>query len=147
MDIQTEFGFLEVKPGELVVIQRGIQFSVVVEGPTRGYILEVYNGHFKLPDLGPIGIFSIFSYDISLGANGLANPRDFLTPVAAFEEKQCKWNVVNKFLGQLFVAEKDHSPFNVVAWHGNYAPYKYDLSLFCAMNTVTFDHPVSCLIH
>lgn len=126
--IQTEFGYIEVEPLEIVVIQRGMQFTVNVNGPSRGYILEVYNGHFKIPDLGPIG------------ANGLANPRDFLTPVAAFEDRQCTFTVINKFLGQLFSTEKDHSPYNVVAWHGNYAPYKYDLRKFCAMNTVTFDH-------
>lgn len=111
------------------MIQRGMQFSVQISGPSRGYICEPYNNHFKLPDLGPIG------------ANGLANPRDFQTPVAAFEDRECSWTVVNKFLGQLFSAEKNHSPFNVVAWHGNYAPYKYDLSTFNAMNTVSFDHP------
>ena len=128
LDIQTEFGFLEVHPGEIAVIQRGIQFSVAVDGPTRGYICEVYNGHYKIPDLGPIG------------ANGLANPRDFLTPVAAYEKREAKWIQVNKFLGGYFYHEKDHSPYNVVAWHGNYAPYKYDLANFNAVNTVTYDH-------
>lgn len=128
LDIQTECGFLEVIPGEIVVIPRGIQFSVRLDGPSRGYILEVFSGHFKIPDLGPIG------------ANGLANPRDFQVPVAAYEEKYVDWTVVNKFQGQLFAAEMDNSPFNVVGWHGNYYPYKYDLALFCAVNTVTFDH-------
>jgi len=128
LDIRTEFGFLEVIPGEIVVIQRGIHFSVGVDGPSRGYILEIYNGHFKIPDLGPIG------------ANGLANPRDFLTPVASFEDRICNWITVNKFMGQLFSTEINHSPFNVVAWHGNYAPYKYNLSNFCTINTVSFDH-------
>ncbi|KAF2073932.1 hypothetical protein CYY_004756 [Polysphondylium violaceum] len=130
LDIQTEFGFLEVKQGEICVIQRGITFSInVPDGPSRGYICEVFGSHFRLPDLGPIG------------ANGLANPRDFLHPVAAFEEKQGQtFTRVNKFLGKLFVGHQDHSPFNVVAWMGNYSPYKYDLSLFCAVNSVTFDH-------
>eukprot|EP01117_Protostelium_nocturnum_P013417 TRINITY_DN49_c0_g3_i1.p1 TRINITY_DN49_c0_g3~~TRINITY_DN49_c0_g3_i1.p1 ORF type:complete len:442 (-),score=62.02 TRINITY_DN49_c0_g3_i1:132-1457(-) len=128
LDITTEFGKMEVKPGEICVIQRGIQFSVEVSEPSRGYVLEVYNGHFKLPDLGPIG------------ANGLANPRDFLTPVAAFEDREAPWKVLCKFSGNLFEHERDHSPFNVVAWHGNYAPYKYDLALFNTMNTVSYDH-------
>lgn len=129
LDIQTEFGMLEVSPGEICVIQRGIQFKVSVEGPSRGYITEIYNGHFKIPDLGPIG------------ANMLANPRDFKFPIAHFEDRECKWTVVNKFLGKLFTFERDSSVFDVVAWHGNYVPYKYDLSLFAAVNTVTFDHP------
>jgi len=129
LDIQTEYGKLFVNPGEIVVLQRGMIFCVEVSGPSRGYVLEIYNGHFKLPDLGPIG------------ANGLANPRDFLTPTANFEDRECRYQVINKFQGQLFVMERDFSPFDVVAWHGNYVPYKYDLSLFCCMNTVTFDHP------
>lgn len=94
-------------------------------------ILEVYSGHFILPDLGP------------LGANGLANPRDFLTPEAAYEDVEGEYTLVNKFCGQLFACALGHSPFDVVAWHGNYAPYKYDLRKFCCMNSVTFDHPVS----
>ncbi|PRP78653.1 homogentisate 1,2-dioxygenase [Planoprotostelium fungivorum] len=135
LDIRTEFGLMELKterekvrPGEIAVIQRGIQFSVNVSETSRGYVLEVYNGHFKIPDLGPIG------------ANGLANPRDFLTPVAAFEDRSVQWKVISKFCGRLFTHERDHSPFNVVAWHGNYAPCKYDLALFNTMNTVSFDH-------
>ena len=103
--------------------------SVAVEGPSRGYICEVFNGHFRLPDLGPIG------------ANGLANPRDFLTPVAAYEDNSDTYSLVHKFLGNLWQANQEGSPFNVVAWHGNYVPYKYDLSNFCCMNSVTFDHP------
>jgi homogentisate 1,2-dioxygenase len=133
---------IEVEPLEIVVIQRGIQFTVNVEGPSRGYILEVYNGHFKIPDLGPLGTTVCIEANSLIGANGLANPRDFLTPVAHFEDRQCKFTVVNKFLGQLFHHERDHSPYNVVAWHGNYAPYKYDLRKFNAMGTVTYDHPV-----
>jgi homogentisate 1,2-dioxygenase len=106
-----------------------MKFRVDVTGGCRGYMSEIFSGHFTIPDLGPIG------------ANGLANPRDFLTPSAAFEDRECKWTIVNKFLGQLFSTTQGHSPFNVVAWHGNYVPYKYDLSLFCAVNSVTFDHP------
>lgn len=138
---------IDVQPGEICIIQRGIQFSVSISEPSRGYICEVYNGHFRIPDLGPIGKFLNtnfigFLIFFLIGANGLANPNHFLTPVAAYEDRQCSFTVVNKFLGELFEAKKDHSPFNVVAWHGNYAPYKYDLSLFNAMNTVTWDHPV-----
>ena len=125
-----------VKNGEICVIQRGIHFSISVSGPTRGYGLEVYDGHFEIPNLGPIG------------ANGLANPRDFQTPVAfADDDCKCEWTIVNKYMGKLFECKRDHSPFNVVAWHGNYAPYKYDLSLFNTMNTVSFDHAVSILIY
>lgn len=129
--ITTEFGRLEVAPTEICVIQRGIRFSVdLMEGEAaRGYVLEVFEGHFTLPDLGPIG------------ANGLANPRDFQTPVAWFEERSCRYTVMHKFEGQLFSAEQAFSPFNVVAWHGNYAPYKYDLTKFCPVNSVAFDHP------
>jgi homogentisate 1,2-dioxygenase len=123
-------GFLEVFPGEICVIPRGVYFSVnLPDGPSRGYICEVYNGHFKLPELGPIG------------ANGLANPRDFQVPVAAYEDNNTSFKVVNKFIGQLFEFTMDHSPFNVVAWHGNFYPYKYDLNHYNAVNSVTFDHP------
>lgn len=128
LHIQTEFGKMTVANSEICVIQRGMHFSVGVEGPSRGYALEVYTGHFEIPSLGPIG------------ANGLANPRDFQTPVAYFEDLKCEWTIINKFLGKHFQAKQDHSPFNVVAWHGNYAPYKYDLKLFNTMNTVSFDH-------
>jgi len=130
LDVQTEFGRMMVGPEEICVVQRGMHLTVRVEGPVRGYCCEVFDGHFELPSLGPIG------------ANGLANPRDFQTPVAAFDEpKKVEWTVVNKFLGELFTAKMDHSPFNVVAWHGNYAPFKYDLRKFCTMNAVSFDHP------
>eukprot|EP00761_Pharyngomonas_kirbyi_P008595 gb/GECH01008607.1/.p1 GENE.gb/GECH01008607.1/~~gb/GECH01008607.1/.p1 ORF type:complete len:441 (+),score=111.03 gb/GECH01008607.1/:1-1323(+) len=129
LDIQTEFGYMYVNPGEICVIQRGIRFRVSVpDGPSRGYICEVFNGHFRLPDLGPIG------------ANGLANPADFRTPKAAYEERDVKYEVVHKFMGELFQMEMEWSPFDVVGWHGNYAPYKYDLDKFNAMNTVTYDH-------
>ncbi|ORZ29678.1 homogentisate 1,2-dioxygenase [Catenaria anguillulae PL171] len=132
LDIKTEFGKLYVAPNEIVVIPRGVRFAVSLpDGPTRGYILEVYTGRFELPDLGPIG------------ANGLANPRDFVYPTAWFEtsEQPIEFTLVNKYANLLWTAKMDHSPFNVVAWHGNYAPYKYDLAAFNAMNTVTFDHP------
>lgn len=130
LDIQTELGMLEVFPGEICVIPRGILFSVKLPDQTgRGYICEVFDSHFRLPNLGPIG------------ANGLANPRDFKYPVAHYEDRKAEFTVINKFLGQLFACKKPCSPFNVVAWHGNLAPYKYDLDYFCTMNAVSFDHP------
>ena len=126
----TECGILEVKPGELVVIPRGIKFRVeLLDDKARGYICENYGQPFRLPDLGPIG------------ANGLANPRDFLTPVAAFDDREGEFHVVSKFLGRLWIAHFNHSPLDVVAWHGNYAPYKYDMARFNCINTVSFDHP------
>lgn len=128
LDITTEMGKIYVEPNQIVVIQQGIRFSVNVEGPTRGYILEVYDGHFQIPDLGPIG------------ANGLALPRDFEIPTAWFEERDESFEIITKFQGGLFVANQNHSPFDVVAWHGNYAPYKYDLSKFMVINSVSFDH-------
>ena len=129
LEITTEFGKLSVAPTEIVVIQRGIVFQVNVSESSRGYICEIYNGHFKLPDLGPIG------------SNGLASPRDFLFPVASFEDLNVPYKIYNKFGGKLFSASLHHSPFNVVAYHGNYVPYKYDLKKFNTINTVSFDHP------
>ncbi len=130
LQITTEFGYLEVEPQEIAVIQRGMKFQVSAkEKKARGYVLENYGDHFELPYRGPIG------------ANGLANERDFLTPVASYEEKPKAMQMVAKFDGNLFAAELRQSPFDVVAWHGNYAPYKYDLRLFNTMNTVSFDHP------
>eukprot|EP00162_Nutomonas_longa_P014578 comp22026_c0_seq2/m.50716 comp22026_c0_seq2/g.50716 ORF comp22026_c0_seq2/g.50716 comp22026_c0_seq2/m.50716 type:complete len:297 (-) comp22026_c0_seq2:1115-2005(-) len=132
LDIRTELGRLRVRPGEIAVVQRGIRWSVdPAAGPCRGYILEVYQGHFRLPELGPIG------------ANGLANPRDFQTPVAwedGSAPQEGAWTIVHKFLGAFFEAKQPHSPFDVVAWHGNYAPYKYDLDRFCVVNAVLYDH-------
>jgi homogentisate 1,2-dioxygenase len=126
----TELGRIEAAPGEIVVIQRGIKFRVeLLEGQARGYICENFGGLFRLPDLGPIG------------ANGLANPRDFLSPIASYEDREGDFRVVSKFLGNFWEAEYNHSPLNVVAWHGNYAPYKYDLARFNCINSVTFDHP------
>lgn len=128
--LRTEFGIIEVKPGEIVVVQRGIKFAVdVPTSGARGYICENYGALLRLPDLGLIG------------ANGLASPRDFLTPVAAFEELEGEFEIVAKFQGRLWSARIDHSPLDVVAWHGNYAPYKYDLANFNTINTVSFDHP------
>jgi len=126
--ITTEFGKMVVEPNHICVIQQGMRFRIDVEAPARGYILEVYDAHFQLPNLGPIG------------ANGLANPRDFLTPSACFQEADVPYKVVNKYQGHLFQAIQDHSPFDVVAWHGNYAPYKYNLDDFMVINSVAFDH-------
>lgn len=109
LDIQTEFGMMYVQPGEIAVIQRGQRFKVAVEGPTRGYILEIWGANFELPELGP------------LGANGLANPRDFLSPVAHYEvTKDDPWQIKYKLGGKFFVSKQNHCPFDVVAWHGNY---------------------------
>ncbi|KAF5296406.1 hypothetical protein FQR65_LT01393 [Abscondita terminalis] len=128
LKITTEFGKLNVRPNEIVVIQQGMRFAVDVEEPSRGYILEVYGRHFSIPDLGPIG------------ANGLANPRHFLTPVAWYEDRDVLYEIVGKYQGKLFICEQDHSPFDVVAWAGNYVPYKYDLNKFMVINSVLFDH-------
>jgi len=128
--LRTEMGILEVAPGEIAVIQRGIRFRMeLLEKAARGYICENYGALLRLPDLGPIG------------ANGLANPRDFLAPVAAFEDREGDYRIACKFQGNLWEAAIDHSPLNVVAWHGNYVPYKYDLTNFNCINTVSFDHP------
>jgi len=128
--IFTECGILEVAPKELAVVPRGIKFRVeLLDGPARGYICENYGTPFRLPDLGPIG------------ANGLANPRDFLTPIATFDDREGDFEVISKFLGKLWTAKFNHSPLDVVAWHGNYAPYKYDMARFNCINTVSFDHP------
>lgn len=127
---KTEFGTLEVVPGEILVIQRGIKFQVeLVEKKARGYICENYGQHFRLPELG------------ILGANALANPRDFHSPVAAYENKTGDFKLLTKYQGRLWQATLDHSPLNVVAWHGNYVPYKYDLHRFNTINSVSFDHP------
>ncbi|KAJ8331032.1 hypothetical protein QVD99_001165 [Batrachochytrium dendrobatidis] len=131
LDIQTELGFMSVAPGEICVIQRGIRYAVKLpDGPSRGYVLEIFDRHFELPGLGPIG------------ANGLANVRDFLHPVAAYEDRDgIDFTIINKFQGYLFSTSQGHSAFDVVAWHGGYAPYKYNLARFNTINTVSFDHP------
>ena len=133
--ITTEYGKMTVKPLEICVIQQGMKFSVDVDGETRGYIIEVYDGHFKLPDLGPIG------------ANGLANPRDFQTPVAWYEDREVPggFEVVTKYQSALFTTAQNHSPYDVVAWHGNYTPYKYDLQKFMVINSVSYDHADPCI--
>jgi homogentisate 1,2-dioxygenase len=128
--IATELGRLEVSPGEIAVIPRGVRFRVELLGASaRGYVCENYGAPFRLPELGPIG------------ANGLANARDFQTPVAWFEDRDEPTEVVQKFQGRLWTTTLDHSPLDVVAWHGTLAPCKYDLALFNTINTVSFDHP------
>ena len=125
----TELGLLNIQPGEIAVVPRGVKFRVDVDGPSRGYLCENYGAHFRLPELGPIG------------SQGLAQKRHFLAPVAAFEDKSRKCQVVAKLLGNLWAADYTRSPLDVVAWHGNYTPYKYDLARFMTINTVSFDHP------
>jgi homogentisate 1,2-dioxygenase len=126
----TELGILDVDPGEIAVVPRGLRFRAELpDGPSRGYICENYGAALRLPELGP------------LGSNGLANPRDFLSPVAAYEDDNTRCVLIAKFQGDLWAAEMDHSPLNVVAWHGNFAPYKYDLARFMVIGTVSFDHP------
>jgi len=112
--ITTECGKMLVSPGEIVVIPQGFRFAIdLPDGPSRGYVSEIFGTHFQLPDLGPIG------------ANGLASPRDFLSPTAWFEQvHRPGYTIVHKYGGELFTATQDFSPFNVVAWHGNYVPYK-----------------------
>ena len=128
--INTEFGCMQLAPEEIAVIPRGIKFQVqLIDDKARGYVCENHGAPFILPDLGPIG------------ANGLANPRDFLTPTAKFNQQQGDFTLLCKFQNHLWQASIDHSPLDVVAWHGNYVPYKYDLRLFNTINTVSFDHP------
>jgi homogentisate 1,2-dioxygenase len=155
LTIYTELGLLEVGPGSVAVIPRGLKFKVEIASVSssvpsvvrnlsttehtekdtenietaRGYICENYGQQFRLPDLGPIG------------ANGLANPRDFKTPVAWYEDRDAKCEIVVKFGGNLWACETDHSPLDVVAWHGNYAPYLYDLKNFNTIGSISFDHP------
>ncbi len=130
LQIHTEAGILLVGGGDIAVIPRGMKFRIALpDGKARGYICENYGAVLRIPDLGPIG------------ANGLANPRDFETPVAAFEDREGDFELVTKFGGNLFAAEIGHSPLDVVAWHGNYAPYKYDLRRFNTIGSISFDHP------
>jgi homogentisate 1,2-dioxygenase len=126
----TELGAFGVSPLEIAVIPRGVRFRVELAEPrARGYLLENYGSLLRLPELGPIG------------ANGLAAPRDFEIPGAYFEDRSERCEVVQKFAGRLWTTGLEHSPLDVVAWHGNLAPYRYDLRRFNTMNTVSFDHP------
>ncbi|MFT4268254.1 MAG: homogentisate 1,2-dioxygenase [Xenophilus sp.] len=128
--ITTEMGVLDVRPGEIAVLPRGVAFKVAVpDGPSRGYVCENYGAQFRLPELGPIG------------SNGLANARDFLAPVAAYEDANEPHELVKKFGGRFWRAPAKGTPFNVVAWHGNLAPLKYDTANFMTIGSISFDHP------
>jgi len=130
LHIATELGLLELEPQEIGVIPRGVRFQVTLpDGAARGYLCENFGALLQLPDLGPIG------------SNGLANPRDFLTPSARYEDIEGDFELVTKFSGQLWRAPIGHSPLDVVAWHGNYAPYKYDLRHFNTIGSISYDHP------
>ena len=128
--VRTELGVLRVQPGEVVLLPRGLAFSIELpDGPSRGYVAENYGAQFRLPELGPIG------------SNGLANPRDFSSPVAAYEDAQGPYQIIRKFGGRLWRNTQVASPFNVVAWHGNLAPCKYDTANFMTLGSISFDHP------
>ena len=129
LKLLTEMGVLEIAPIEIAVVPRGVKFRVELpDGPSRGYILENYGIAMRLPNLGAIG------------SNGLANPRDFFAPVATFEDREGNFKIAAKFGGNLWEADIGHSPLDVIAWHGNYTPYKYDLANFNVISTVSFDH-------
>ena len=128
--IATELGVLELEPQEIGVVPRGVRFQVTLpDGESRGYLLENFGELMRLPGLGPVG------------SNGLANARDFLTPVAAYEDREGEFELVAKFQGRLWRAPIGHSPLDVVGWHGNYAPYKYDLRRFNTIGSISYDHP------
>lgn len=128
--IITELGRIDVAPGSIAVIPRGMKMRIELpSGPARGYVCENYGAQFRLPELGPIG------------SNALANPRDFETPMAWFEDVDAPVEYVQKYAGRLWSTTLDHSPFDVVAWHGTFAPYRYDLERFCPIGSVGFDHP------
>jgi homogentisate 1,2-dioxygenase len=127
--IVTELGVVTVAPLEIALVPRGVRIRVELDQPSRGYVCENYGAAFRLPELGPIG------------ANGLANPRDFEVPSAWFEDRDGPTVIIQKFQGRLWQTTLDHSPFDVVAWHGNLAPVRYDLRRFNTINTVSFDHP------
>jgi homogentisate 1,2-dioxygenase len=129
LSITTELGKLDVVPGEVALLPRGMAFQVSVTGPTRAYVCENYGAPFRLPELGPIG------------SNGLANARDFLAPVAAFQAEAQPTEIVRKFGGRLWRAPARSSPFNVVAWHGNLVPLKYDTARFMTIGSISHDHP------
>ncbi len=130
LHIETELGVLDIEPQEIAVIPRGIRFRVELpDGPSRGYVCENFGAFMRLPDLGPIG------------SNGLANPRDFLTPNAAFEDVEGDFELIGKFQGHLWRADIGHSPLDVVGWHGSHVPYKYDLRKFNTIGSISYDHP------
>ncbi|KPF80156.1 homogentisate 1,2-dioxygenase [alpha proteobacterium AAP81b] len=128
--VTTEMGRFTLDPLEIAVIPRGLRYQVALTGShSRGYLVENHGAPFRLPDLGPIG------------SNGLANPRDFEAPAAWFEDCDEPYEIVQKFGNRLWTTTLDHSPFDVVAWHGNLAPLKYDLRKFNTLGSISFDHP------
>ncbi|MFL6600032.1 MAG: homogentisate 1,2-dioxygenase [Steroidobacteraceae bacterium] len=128
--LATELGLIDIEPQQIAVIPRGLRFRVELQdAEARGYVCENFGAPFRLPDLGPIG------------SNGLANPRDFQTPVAWYEERTGDFELVAKFMGHCWSARIDHSPLDVVAWHGNNVPYRYDLRRFNALGSISYDHP------
>ncbi len=129
LHIVTELGCLDVAPGWIALIPRGMRFRVEVTGEARGYVAENHGAMFRLPELGPIG------------SNGLANARDFETPVAAYEDRDDACELVQKYLGSLWTTILDHSPLDVVAWHGNLVPWRYELARFNTIGSISFDHP------
>jgi homogentisate 1,2-dioxygenase len=130
LELLTELGRIAIAPGEVALVPRGLRFRVLLpDGKGSGYVAENHGSLFRLPELGPIG------------SNGLANPRDFVTPHAWFEDRDEPFELVQKYLGRLWRTELDHSPLDVVAWHGNLAPWSYDLSRFNTIGTISFDHP------
>ena len=129
LTLTTELGVLQVAPGEIALLPRGMAFKVSVTGPTRLYVCENHGAPFRLPELGPIG------------SNGLAHARDFETPAAAFDAEAVPTEIIRKFGGRLWTAQARSSPFNVVAWHGNLVPCKYDTARFMAIGSISHDHP------
>src|SRR5450830_713259 len=130
LQLLTELGVIDLEPQEIAVIPRGVRFQVKLpDGQAQGYVCENFGALLRLPDLGP------------LGSNGLANPRDFLTPQAWYEDREGDFRLIAKFGGNLWQAKIGHSPLDVVAWHGNYAPYKYDLRHFNTIGSISYDHP------
>ena len=130
LHIETELGVIDVEPQEIAVIPRGIRFRIALpDGPSRGYVCENFGAFMRIPDLGPIG------------SNGLANPRDFLVPNAAYEDVEGEFELIAKFQGHLWRASIGHSPLDVVGWHGNHAPCKYDLRKFNTIGSISYDHP------
>lgn len=130
LTLVTELGVLDARPGEILLVPRGIAFSVQVSGPSRAYVCENHGAPFRLPELGPIG------------SNGLANPRDFLAPVAAYDARQDRpFEIIRRYGGRLWRSVQPRTPFDVVAWHGNLAPLKYDTAHFMVIGSISFDHP------
>jgi homogentisate 1,2-dioxygenase len=130
LSLATELGVIEIEPQQIAVVPRGIRFRVdLLDAAARGYVAENFGSAFRLPDLGPIG------------SNGLANARDFETPVAAYEDVEGEFELLSKFQGRLWTATIRHSPLDVVAWHGNHVPYRYDLRRFNTIGSISYDHP------